>query len=186
MRIRLGFGTSLFLLTTSMLSNFATAQPDSLHVLAGSTPGLVAQAHNLGLEDPNKQITVYVWLKRHDESAFQTQLRQVYTKGSPNYHRWLTNKQYAAQFGPTAAEAGIVSGFLESKGLNIVKVDPLNQFVSAHGTVADVQIAFHVQIDRFSRKEGVYRSNTGDAAIEGPAGALVSAVLGLDDIAPCS
>ena len=178
------FGLGLFGFTAVLLlSSLAGAQSGNLHLLAGSTPGLVAQAQDLGAENPARQITIYVWLKRHNEAAFEQLLRKLYTKGSPQYHRWLSNEQYIANFGPSAAEAGVVSDFLESHHLNVTEVDPLNQYVSAEGSVADVQATFRVQINRFSLGTSVHRSNTGDVTMEGPAGEIASAVLGLDDIA---
>ena len=129
------------------------------------------------------QITVSVWLKRHNEAAFQELLRQMYTKGSPNYHQWLTMKQYAANFSPSAADAATISNFLKAHNLNVTETDKYNAYVKAEGSVAEVQNAFHVQINRFSFMQETHRANTGDVSIEGPAGALVAAVLGLDDIA---
>ena len=166
----------------ALLAGTASAQ-GNLQVLTGSTPGFVSQAKDLGAEDPGKQITVSVWLKRHNEAAFQELLRQQYTPGSPTYHQWLTTEQYAATFGPRSAEASVVGNFLKSHNLSVTKTDKYNQFVMAEGTVADVQSAFHVQIDRFNLNGKTYRANTSDAAIEGPAGALAMAVLGLDDLA---
>jgi len=48
----------------------------------------------LGTEDPTKQITVAFWLKQHDKAGFDELVRQMYDKNSPNYHHWLTVKEY--------------------------------------------------------------------------------------------
>ena len=76
--LRPSFGVCLFRFATALLlSSLASAQSGNLHVLAGSTPGLVAQGHDLGPEDPAKRITVYVWLKRHNEAAFELSLIHI-------------------------------------------------------------------------------------------------------------
>jgi subtilase family serine protease len=165
-----------------LVASLASAQ-GNLRILKGSTPGFVSLGLNLGAEDPGTQITVSVWLKRHNEAAFQELLRQMYTKGSPHYQQWLTMEQYAANFGPSAADVATVSDFLKAHNLNVSETDKYNQYVTAEGSVADVQNAFHVQINRFSLMQETHRANAGDVSIEGPAGALVAAVLGLDDIA---
>jgi len=163
-----------------VLASLASAQ--GRHgALTGSTPGFVSQAHDLGAENPGKQITVSIWLKRHNDIAFQELLKRLYTPGSPTYHQWLTNEQYAEMFGPSSAEASVVSNFLKSHNLTITKTGKNNEFVMAQGRVADVQAAFHVQIDRYNWNGKIYRANTSDAAIDGPAGELALAVLGLDD-----
>ncbi len=174
--------TILQVVAIALLAGMASAQ-GNLQVLTGSTPGFVSWAKDLGPADPGKQITVSVWLKRHNDAAFRELLRQQYTPGSATYHQWLTTEQYAAMFGPSPAEASQVGNFLKSHNLRVTKTDKYNQFVTAEGSVANVQSAFHVQIDRFNLNGKTYRANTSDAAIEGPAGALSLAVLGLDDLA---
>jgi subtilase family serine protease len=166
-----------------LAASFVSAQGGP-KVVTGSTPGLVTQAQDLGPEDPGKEITVTVVLQRHNEAAFQQALQQMYTKGSPLYHKWFAMEQYAANFSPSAAESATVSDFLTSHNLNVTKTDKFNAYVTAEGTVADVQSAFHVHINRFSLNEKTYRANTNDVTIEGPAGTLVATVLGLDDVNP--
>lgn len=151
-------------------------------VLANSTPRFVTQAQNLGPEDGSKLITVTLWLQQHNEAALDELARQMYTEGSPNYHRFLTLEQYRANFAPTEQEAAAVSEFLKSRNLNVTAVDRHNHFVSAQGRIADVQTAFHVPINRFSFNGKTYRSNTSDVSIDGPTRALVKAVTGLNDL----
>jgi len=176
------FGVAVLQFATIVLAaSFASAQGGP-KVIKGSTPGLVRQAQDLGPEDPDKQITVTVVLQQHNQAAFQQTLQQIYTKGSPLYHQWLTMDQYADNFAPSAAEAAMVRDFLTSHDLNVTKTDKFNAYVIAEGTVGEAQSAFQVPIDRFSVHEKTYRANTKDVTVEGPAGPLVAAVLGLDDV----
>ncbi len=171
----------LQLVAIALFASMASAQ-GNLMVLPGSTPRLVTQSQDLGPEDPGKQITVSILLKRHNEVAFRELEKELYTPGSSNYQRWLTSEQYAAMFGPSAAEASAVSAFLKSQNLYVTETDKYNQFVTARGRVADVERAFHVQIDRFSWNGKTYYANSTDAALEGSTGALTLAVLGLDNL----
>src|SRR5215469_2257960 len=151
-------------------------------VFANSTPGFVNQAQNLGPEDGSKLITVTLWLHQHNEAALDELARQMYTEGSPHYHHFLTYEQYRANFAPTAQEAAAVSEFLKSHNLSVTEVDKDNHYVSAQGRIADVQTAFNVAINRFQFQGKTYRSNTADAAIEGPTRTLVKAVTGLNNL----
>ena len=158
---------------------------ENRQILTGTTPGLLthSQVQNLGAEDPSTKITVTVVLQQHDQATFQQHLQQLYTEGSPLYHQWLTSEQYAARFAPSAADAALVSDFLTSHHLTVTDIAQSNSYITAEGTVADVQNTFHVQINRFTLAGKTYRANINDAVIDGPAGAVIATVLGLDDIA---
>jgi len=151
-------------------------------LLAGSTPGLAIQGQDLGPEDPQKEVEITVVLKRHNETMFQQVLQQLYTAGSPLFHRWLTMEQYAANFAPTAADVKTVSDFLATRSLSIVRTDDFNAYVIARGTVANVENAFHVEINRFSLNGSTYHANTNDVSLDEPISGLVSAVTGLDNV----
>jgi subtilase family serine protease len=65
--------------------------------------------------------------------------------------------------------------------LKISSVGAANFSVTAQGTVAEIEKAFSVKINKFDVGSETHRANTSDPTIAGPAGALVAAVYGLDD-----
>lgn len=92
---------SLLLLT----SPFAcAATPDTLvrlpgHVLqalAKATP--VAPTSNSVAEQP---LTLTLVRKRDDQTGFERYLRDVYDPSSPNYRKFLTQREIADRFGPS-------------------------------------------------------------------------------------
>ena len=115
-----------------------------LAVLAGSvfsqsTGGrsrLLSNAKNLGPEDPSKAITVNVWLKQRNQAAFDSLVKGMYRKGSPNYHKFLTMAQYKARFAPTDQQAAVVREFLTTHNLTVSSTDKNNHYVAAGGSVA--------------------------------------------------
>ncbi|MGB8012290.1 MAG: S53 family peptidase [Terriglobales bacterium] len=149
-------------------------------VVPNNTPGYVATAENLGAEDSSKIIEVSIWLQLHNRSQFDALTESLYDRTSPNYHRWLTSKDIAARFAPTAEEAKTVQQFFVAHNLKVVKTGPNNFYVRARGTVADVQKAFHVQLNNYQVGEKTIRANAADPYVEEPAGALVRAISGLD------
>ncbi|MGA9393012.1 MAG: S53 family peptidase [Candidatus Sulfotelmatobacter sp.] len=148
--------------------------------IAHNTPSYVATAKNLGTEDPTKTIEVSVWLNPHNRDQMDTTARDLYDHNSPNYRHWLTRSQIVERFAPTAEEAKTVQQFFESHNLKVVKVGRDNFFVRARGTVADVQNAFHVQLNDYEVRGKIIRANATDPYVEGAAGPLVRAVSGLD------
>ena len=61
--------------------------------LASSTPAVVNTAQNLGPEDPSKVLNLTLWLQVRNQAALDDLTRQIYTKGSPNFRKFLTREQ---------------------------------------------------------------------------------------------
>ena len=136
----------------------------------GNTPGFVQKAKDLGPTDPNTVITVSAWLRLHNEAQLDKLVQQQNQKGSPNYHKWISQAQFDASFGPTAQELKAVQNFLNAHGLTTIDVAQNNAYVKVQGTVDAVQKAFHVQIDNFSFQGQTYRSNKNDPSVGGASG----------------
>jgi subtilase family serine protease len=156
--------------------------------IANNTPRFVHQAENIGPEDSSRVIEVTVWVRLNNQNAFHQLVQQLYQKDSPRYHQWLTPAEFNDNFAPKAEAARVVQDFLTAHNLSVVSVGPDNSYVKARGNVSDVQNAFHVQIHKFKVAGKTYRANTSDPVIEGPAGLLVAAVGGMDNLslpAPC-
>jgi subtilase family serine protease len=149
-------------------------------VVNHNTPSYAATAKNLGAENPGRVIEVSIWLQLHDRSQFDALTRSLYDRTSPNYHHWLKAKDIAARFGPAASEAQTVRQFFAEHNLKVVKTGPGNLYVRARGAVADVEKAFHVQLNKYQVGGRTIRANAGDPYVEGAAGALVRAISGLD------
>ncbi|HVO62661.1 MAG TPA: S53 family peptidase [Terriglobales bacterium] len=164
-----------------LLATMSFAQQPAARVVANNTPGFVAHAKNLGLENSSKTIDVTIWLKQHNSDLLQKTLKDLYTKGSPKYHQWLSPATFRALHAPSAEEAQTIQKFLESHKLAVVAVGQNNTYVRARGRVADVQKAFRVQLARFQLRDGIHRANLTNPVIDEPAGSLVAAVSGLSD-----
>ncbi len=139
-------------------------------------------AEILGAEDPSAQIAVTFWLKLHDKAGLDEMVRQMYDRSSANYHHWLTLKQYEARFAPSAAEMAVVQQHLAANHLRVVYTDQLNHAVTARGTVADIERATGVRLNRVLINGETHRRPSAAPVIPGAAGALVYAVQGLADI----
>ncbi len=137
------------------------------------------QGTNMGPEDQNKQISITVWLNLHNKATLDAMVQDIYDKDSANYHRFLTMEEYKQQFAPTAEDAATVRNFLAAHNIKVTMTDKLNHFVMAQGRVADA----HVQINRVMVNGVVHRMSASEASVRGPAGALVSTVQGLSDLA---
>jgi subtilase family serine protease len=140
--------------------------------IANNTLGYVSTATNLG---------VSIWLQPHNRSSLDALAQDLYDPISSNYRHWLKSFEIAARFAPALAEAKMVQDFFEVNHLKVVSIGPNNFYIRAQGTVANVESAFHVQLNNYQIGSQTLRSNASDPYIEGPAAALVQAVSGLDN-----
>jgi subtilase family serine protease len=162
-------------------SSATTLAVSSSYSVNGNTPGFTKHATNTGAVDPTTVMTVTVWLQLHNEAQLDKLLQSQYQKGNSNYHGWITQDQFNAQFSPTAQEVASVQNFLSGHKLTAISVGDNNFYVKAQGALGDVQKAFHVEIDGFTLNGKQYRANTTDPSINDSVGALVAAVTGLDN-----
>jgi subtilase family serine protease len=169
-----------FSLLILLICHSARTFAESGQIIAHSTPTYVSSAKNLGTEDPSKIIGVSIWLNLHDRAGLDALVRNLYNPDSANYRHWLKSSDIADRFAPTAAEARIVREFFESHNLKVVSVGPNNFYVRAQGTAADVESAFHVELNYYQVGSQVLRANASDPYVDGAAASFVQTVSGLD------
>lgn len=183
----LQIGKSSTLRTTLVVLVLAVAgmtpvstQPGS--TIRNNTPGFIKRATMTGPVDPSAVINVTVWLRLHNEQQLDQLVRQQRQPGSASYGQWMTQNQFNAQFGPTSQEVKSVTNFLTARGLTILHVAENNMYVKAQGSVAAVQAAFHVQLNKYQVAGRSYRANAQDPVISDAAAGNIAAVTGLDDV----
>ena len=144
-----------------------------------NTPGFIKKAADLGPADPSAVITVTAWLKLRNENQLDQLVKQQYAKGNANFHKWINQDQFNAQFSPTEQQVKSVQYWLSAHNLATVEVAENNFYVKVQGTIGDVEKAFHVAIDNFSLNGQTFRSNTGDPNTDGVGN--IDAITGMDD-----
>ncbi len=148
--------------------------------IANNTPGFIKKAVDRGPSDPTATMSVTVWLKLHNETGLDKLVQQQHSKASPNYHKWISQSDFDASYGPTLQQVNAVSNFLAAHNLAVTNVAENNMFVRAQGTVADVEKTFHVQLNNFTFQGQMYRSNKADPSVSDFVGGNIAAVTGLD------
>jgi subtilase family serine protease len=173
---RIGTATCVVLLASVALAAASVA------TIPNSVAPYVTSAKNLGAENPGNIITIEVRLALHNVAQRDALLAQLYDTKSPLYQKWLTPEEYAARFGPTAQEAAAVQDFLKSQGLSITGVNKFNYTVSAQGTIADIQKAFGVQINRFQVNGETRYANINNPSVPANLAGVVSSIGGLHQV----
>jgi subtilase family serine protease len=176
----LGLSSGFALLAILALASSAFAAGG--RTLPTSTPAAVTSAQNLGPESTSKVINMTLWLEVRNQAALDALTRQMYSKGSPNYHQFLTLDQYKSQFGPTDQAVQTVKDFAASQGLRVNSVSKSNLAVQVSGTVGQAQNAFHVQINRYQQNGTSFFAPVGTPTISHPAAAYIASVTGLHSL----
>jgi pseudomonalisin len=100
--------------------------------------------------DPTKRMTVGVALSHPHTSAELALVNRMYTPGTADYHHFLTAGEVASRFGvPTSRTQDIVHR-LDAAGLRVTTPDNFGDYVSATGTVAQVERAFDVRVRQYT------------------------------------
>ncbi len=173
--------------TPSVTPNRITRAIDdsALVTLKGNVHPL-ANAHNdLGAapdSQPMSHVKLVLQRSPAQEAALETYLASAQVKGSPNYHKWLTPKQFGALYGPSDTDVQKLTGWLEGEGFTVNSVANGRTTIDFSGSVAQVQNAFHISIHNY-RANGVnFYANTKDPQIPSAIAPVVSGVAHLNDV----
>ncbi len=149
--------------------------------ISGNTPGFIKYATDQGALDPSTVLTVTAWLKLHNMQQLDQLVASQHQKGKATYQKWLTQSQFNATYAVTPQELKSVTNFLTAHKLTVVTSAEDNSSVDVQGTAADIEKAFHVQIDNFLLDGATYYANTSDPTIDDASGAHIDTITGLDD-----
>jgi hypothetical protein len=113
------------------------------------------------------------------EAALAQFLRDVHTRGSTIYHRWITPEQFGRQFGPADEDIETAVSWLEAKGFSVGRISKSKQFIEFSGLAGQLRDAFHSEIHEYQVKGERHYANASEISI--PA-ALVPLVRGVSPL----
>ena len=142
------------------------------------------KAKSLGLESPSKPMNVHVMLNLRNQSQLQSLIKDIQDTNSPNYHKFLTKQQFAAQFAPTASDSKKVADYLTANGLKVTHIDSHNLVVSATGTVDTIQKTFNIQIEKVQADGQTFNRPMTPPTLAPSIAPLVKTVGGLHTLKP--
>ncbi|PYX72192.1 MAG: hypothetical protein DMG78_12880, partial [Acidobacteria bacterium] len=120
--------------------------------LRGNVHGFAKAENDLGRADGSRPMQG-VTLAFHPSAAQQKDLDQFLAElgdpSSPNYHKYLTPKQFGQRFGMSWNDLNKVTAWLQSEGFNNIKVANGRNEISFDGTVAQVESAFNVEMRHY-------------------------------------
>lgn len=164
------------------MAGLVQAQSNNTH-LDGSAPAWANSKNYKGPADPNAGIGFRVYLGWNNPTGAAALAQAVSDPHSSSYRQYLTPGQFRHQFAPSQAQVAAVQSWLQGQGFTVNYTPVNNHYVSAQGTVAQVQAAFATQLAMYNVNGQSVRSPSADVSIPGSLANIVNGVIGLDDSA---
>ncbi|HYA64930.1 MAG TPA: DUF2341 domain-containing protein, partial [Candidatus Sulfotelmatobacter sp.] len=125
-------------------------------------------------------------LKRspEEERAVQQFIDELHTKESPNFHHWLTAREFGERFGLAKTDLDSVTNWLESHGFRVNVVYASGMVIDFSGTAAQVRNAFQTEIHHLEFKGERHVGNMSDPQIPAALAPVVAGIVSLHDFRP--
>ena len=135
-------------------------------------------ARDVGALAAGTTVNATIWLRPHNEAAFEAAIAARTTPGSPLYHRWMSSAEVLS-FNATEADAGALEDALRQQGLTIVKREVDRSAIRVTGSVESMQSAFGTQLHVFTRNGVEFYRTTSEPHFVGTHADLVEGITGL-------
>ncbi len=170
-------------LTLPFAAGAAHAAP-ARHTLSGSTPAWATSANRSGAPQSQQRVAVQVNLNlRHSATAAQL-ATAVSTPGNRLYGHYLSAAAFNRRFAPSAEAVRQIQQYLRGQGLDVTGVAGGNRWVSATGTVSQLDKAFSTTLQTYRYKGHQLRAPSRKASVPANIGGLVLSVSGLSQTGP--
>jgi subtilase family serine protease len=150
-------------------------------VLSGSAPDWATAADYVGTADSSTDVGFRVYLGWTDPAGAAAMANAVSDPMSPSYGHYLSPAQFRKQFAPAAANVAQVQNWLRSQGFSLTYSPKNGHYVSAEGSVAQLQAAFGVSFGNYLVHGQVVRAPSSDVSVPSSIANVVRAVIGLDE-----
>jgi subtilase family serine protease len=174
------FGAAVAACSASGNSTGTTSQASmGTTPLASMTPAWATSKSYVGPVDGSTSVSLQVHLAMHDAAGAKALLARVSDPDDALYGHFLSDADFAAQFGPTADDVAAVRAHLEGHGFTVSLVPANNAFLSVQGTASNVEAAFGTTLGRYQVDGVVKQAPTAAVTLPAAVASRVLTVLGL-------
>ncbi len=128
-------------------------------------------------------ITLTFVLEHDDQTGFDRYLRGLSDPTAPNYRRFLTQREIADRFGPSADAYDRVLRYAQASGFEVVDTSANRLTLTVRGTRADAEHALRVRIGDYQLGDRTFFANDEDPALPDEIASHVRSVAGLSNLA---
>lgn len=150
--------------------------------IAHSTHPLAKSKFDVGTVEANTMMQRMILVLKSSpdqEAQLQAFLDSQQTKGSPDYHRWLTPAEFGARFGPSQQDLQQVTDWLHQQGFLVNQVAQSGRWIEFSGMARQVQAAFQTQMRQYQIAGKMHVANATDLSIPAALAPVVAGPLSL-------
>ncbi|HYV30310.1 MAG TPA: S53 family peptidase [Candidatus Binatia bacterium] len=175
-RLAAGFVPAVLVLWSVTVAGAAQRQ-----VLRGHVPAAAARSQFVERLAPARHLALTIALPLRNRESLTNLLQQLYNPASPNYRRYLTPEQFAAQFGPRESDYQAVIAFAKLHGLTVTGTHPNCTLLDVSATVGSIEKALQVtlRVYRHPREARTFHAPDVEPSLE--LAVPILAIGGLDD-----
>jgi len=152
--------------------------------LPGSTHARIRQARDRGRVAADLMMDrAILALKSSPEQKadLEALLAAQQDPSSPQYHQWLTPKEFGERFGVSGEDVSVVRKWLETYGLHVDHVAESGRDIEFSGTARQIERAFSTEIHQYDFNGEPHVANATDISIPRALAGTVSGVVSLHD-----
>lgn len=179
----IGVPRGLLLLAAALALALASGGPaaaDTSPTVTGTQPDWATPGNDAGDQPGATKMAFSVWLGWRDPDGLAQLLADQQNPASHSYHHWLTPAAFRARFAPSQSDVDALSRWLDSQGFDVLNVPRNRLFVTAGGTVAQVEHAFAVNQQMYHLDGKLVAAPSNDPHIPRALAGSVTAITGLD------
>jgi subtilase family serine protease len=149
--------------------------PDSTHPMARAA----YDAGHLDGATALQRMILVLGVSPEQDYRLRTLLDSQQSKGSQDYHHWLTPEEFGQKFGPSPQDIAQVQDWLKQHGFTISSVAKSGRWIEFSGTAAGVEEAFQTPMRQYSLAGEPHVANERDISIPAALAPVVQGVLSL-------
>ncbi len=130
------------------------AQAQERHQLKGHLFRGHEKVSAMGRLSSDAPMRLAIGLPLHNQTELESLLQQISDPKNPQYRHYLTTAEFTERFGPSPEEYQKVIHFAETHGLRVTGTHPNRMLVDVVGTAGDVENAFQLKMNHYSRPDG--------------------------------
>jgi len=162
----------------------ALAQTSDSVTLANHTPSPVLNgtATLVSHYNPEQKLRLVLAVQPPHVEEEEQFLQELLTKGSPNFHQFLTPEEWNARFAPSAEDEQAVVNWAQSQGLTVTNRFANRLLVDVEAPAGVIEKAFGVTINNYQVGKEVDFANDRDPVVPASLSGILYSVAGLSSI----
>ena len=143
----------------------------------------VTNTHPPGTQLPENEVKPLTFNLSYNDTAMEQDVAQMYTPGSPTFHRFLAPDQVVQRYALSNAQQQQVVDWLAQHGYTVDSTDSLHTSIKVHATVATIERTLDIKLKSFTVDGYTFFMQEGTPTVPQAVGSLVTSVVGLDNFA---